>query len=78
MICRFRCAALSALVRLLPSDFFRKATVSNLASNFDTAVGRVFLACILLSSLALLASEFPFWRGLGFGLGSGSGLGTRP
>jgi len=48
-------------VRLLPHDFFRKATVSNLASNFDTAVGRVFLACVLLSSLSLLASEFPFW-----------------
>ena len=38
-----RCTALSAIVRLLPHDFFRKATVSNLASNFDTAVGRVFL-----------------------------------
>ena len=56
-----RCATLSELVRLLPHDFFRKATVSNLASNFDTAVGRVFLACVLLSSLSLLASEFPFW-----------------
>lgn len=55
------CATLSELVRLLPHDFFRKATVSNLASNFDTAVGRVFLACVLLSSLSLLASEFPFW-----------------
>ena len=56
-----RCTALSAIVSLLPNDFFRKATVSNLASNFDTAVGRVFLACILLSSLSLLVSEFPFW-----------------
>lgn len=55
------CTALSGIVRLLPSDFFHKATVSNLASDFDTAVGRVFLACILLSSLALLVSEFPFW-----------------
>ena len=67
-------------MRLIPSAFFHKATVSNLASNFDTVVGRVFLACILLSSLALLTSEFPFWRalGFGFGLGSGSWLGTRP
>ena len=75
-----RGAALSAIVRLIPSDFFHKATVSNLASNFDTVVGRVFLACILLSSLALLTSEFPFWRalGFGFGLGSRSWLGTRP
>ena len=55
------CSGLAQLVDLIPTDFYDKATVSNLSSDFNTPTGRVFLACILLSSLALLISEFPFW-----------------
>ena len=55
------CSALKSMVDLIPTDFYDKATVSNLSSDFNTPTGRVFLACILLSSLALLISEFSFW-----------------
>jgi hypothetical protein len=55
------CEGLERIVNLIPDDFYVKATVSNLSSDFSTPTGRVFLACILLSSLALLISEFPFW-----------------
>ena len=56
-----RCMGLQPILDMIPEDFYDKATVSNLSSNFSTPTGRVFLACILLSSLALLISEFPFW-----------------
>jgi len=56
-----RCMGLQPILDMIPEDFYDKATVSNLSSDFSTPTGRVFLACILLSSLALLISDFPFW-----------------
>jgi hypothetical protein len=44
------CEGLERIVNLIPDDFYVKATVSNLSSDFSTPTGRVFLACILLSS----------------------------
>ena len=46
---------------LLPDGFARKGTISFVASSFDTPQGRVFFGCMLLSSLTLFVSQFPFW-----------------
>ena len=46
---------------LLPEGFARKGTISFVAASFDTPQGRVFFGCMLLSSLTLFVSQFPFW-----------------
>ena len=46
---------------LLPRGFARRGTISFVAASFDTPQGRVFFGCMLLSSLVLFVSQFPFW-----------------
>jgi len=46
---------------LLPTGFASTGTISCVASSFDTPQGRVFFGCMLLSSITLFISQFPFW-----------------